>query len=78
MLRTIAKVEMERKPPFPRGTSGPRQVTLRILTGRTQSNSARHPEEPGFKPGVPVVGLTSLQDSEPRLLHEVVNSIASA
>jgi hypothetical protein len=25
---------------------------------------------------VPVVGLTSLQDSEPRLLHEVVNSIA--
>jgi hypothetical protein len=27
---------------------------------------------------VPVVGPTSLQDSEPRLLHEIVNSIASA
>jgi hypothetical protein len=27
---------------------------------------------------MPVVGPTSLQDSEPRLLHQIVNSIASA
>jgi hypothetical protein len=50
----------------------------RSLPHDVESDIACHPEKPWLKAVAPVVGVTSLQDPEPRFLHQVVHSVASA